>query len=174
MRALLIIAAFAGVAAIPCALCLLIIAADEAIERALRAVRRGLRRVGRRIGRLLLAGPLGRRWRLVRLAHALKVAPALERSEPSCPPIEQVAADLRRLSRQRLGIATRSPVWFTAVQRAYDDRLHVACAQLGIEEHLAELSGLDLDVERVRVEGLLEAAGLVLRDSSAQHRHGQR
>lgn len=174
MRAVLVVAAFAGVAAAPCVLCLLITSADEVIERLFRGVRRGLRRVGRRIGGLLLAGPVGRRWRLVRLAHALKVAPALERSEPTCPPIEQVAADLRRLSGQRLGIATRSPVWFTAVQRAYDDRLHVACSQLGLEEHLAELSGLDLDVERVRVEGLLEAAGLVLRDNSAQPRHGPR
>src|SRR5262245_41430850 len=122
----------------------------------------------------MLPGRWARRWRLVRIARALRVAPALERAEPSCPPLEQVAADLRRLSRQRLGIATRSPVWFTAVQRAYDDRLRVACGQLGVEEHLGELSGLDLDLERVRVEGVLEAAGLALRDPSPQSRHEQR
>jgi hypothetical protein len=183
VRALLIIAAFAGVAAVPCALCLLVIAADEAIERALRAIRRWLRRLtswgGRRLlaspfGRRLLDSPLARRWRLVRLAHALKMAKTLEHSEPTCPPIEQVAADLRRLSQQRLGIATRSPVWFTAVQRAYDDRLRVASRQLGVEEHLAELTGIDLDLERVRVEGLLQAAGLALRDDSAQPRRGPR
>ena len=88
-------------------------------------------------------------------------------------PIELVAADLRRLGRQRLGIAMRSQVWFTAVHRAYDDRLCVACGQLGIEQHLGELTGIDLDLERVRVEGLLLAAGLAFRDS-AQNRPGQR
>ncbi|HET6212017.1 MAG TPA: hypothetical protein VFE14_03985, partial [Micromonosporaceae bacterium] len=81
---------------------------------------------------------------------------------PVGPPIEQLAADLRRLGRQRLGIATRSTVWFTAVQRAYDDRLRLACRSLDIEQHLDELDGLDLDIERVRVEGELVIAGVSL------------
>jgi hypothetical protein len=88
-------------------------------------------------------------------------------------PIELIAADLRRLHRHRSGIAMRSQVWFTAVRRAYDDRLCVACGQLGIEQHLGELTGIDLDLERVRVEGLLLAAGLAFRDS-ADRRHGPR
>ena len=57
---------------------------------------------------------------------------------------------------------------------AYDDRLGVACGQLGIEQHLGELTGMDLDLERIRVEGLLEAAGLAFRDDSTQTRHWQR
>ena len=174
LHALLVVAAFVGVAIVPCALCLLIVAADEAAERAVRAVRRWRRRTTRWLGGKVLEGSLGRRWRLVRIAHALKAPAALEHSEPTCPPIQQVAADLRRLSRQRIGIATRSPVWFTAVQRAYDDRLRVASEQLGIEQHLSELTGMDLDVERVRVEGLLEAAGLALRDDNAEPRYGPR
>jgi hypothetical protein len=174
LRALLIFAAFLGVAIVPCALCMLIVAADEAFEHVGRALRRWRRRLLRWMGGRVLEGSFGRRWRLVRLTHALKAPDALEDSQPSCPPIQQVAADLRRLNRQRVGIATRSPVWFTAVQRAYDDRLRVACEQLGIEQHLGALTGIDLDLERVRIEGQLEAAGLAFRDGRAQHHPGQR
>ncbi len=91
----------------------------------------------------------------------------LPTGRPVGPPIERLAADLRRLAGQRLGLATRSPVWFSAVQRAYDDRLCVACQELEIPQHLAELSGVDLDIERVRVEGLLQRAGLAFRDAEA-------
>ncbi|GAA3294380.1 hypothetical protein Dvina_50630 [Dactylosporangium vinaceum] len=86
------------------------------------------------------------------------------------PPIEQVAGDLRRLNRLRESVATRSRVWFVAVQEAYDEGLHVACAQLSVEEHLDELTGIDLEVERLRVEGELQRAGLVLRNAGAQQK----
>jgi hypothetical protein len=91
----------------------------------------------------------------------------LPTGRPVGPPIERLAADLRRLAGQRLGLATRSPVWFSAVQRAYDDRLRVACQELEIQQHLGEVSGVDLDIERVRVEGLLQQAGLLFRDPEA-------
>ena len=48
------------------------------------------------------------------------------------------------------------------MQRAYDDRLSLACLELEIPQHLRELTGVDLEIERVRVEGELEAAGLGL------------
>jgi hypothetical protein len=169
LRALLLIAGFAAVAALPCALGLLIVGVGEVAERGSRAIRRGFRRVTRAIG-AVFGGRWVQRWRLARIARSLRAAPALERAVPTCPPLEQVAADLRRLGRQRLGIATRSPVWFMAVQKAYDDRLRVACTQLGIEEHLSEVSGIDLDVERLRVEAQLEFAGLVLANTGAQPR----
>ncbi|MFI5913648.1 hypothetical protein [Dactylosporangium sp. NPDC051541] len=57
-----------------------------------------------------------------------------------------------------------------AVQEAYDEGLHVACAELKVEEHLDELTGIDLEVERLRVEGELERAGLVLRNAGAEQR----
>jgi len=79
------------------------------------------------------------------------------------PSIQQIAADLRRLDHQRLGIATRSRVWHAAVLLAYDDRLRLASRCLGVCEHLDQLDGVDLEIERVRVEGELEAAGLRLR-----------
>ena len=78
------------------------------------------------------------------------------------PPIEKLASDLRRLRRQRAGIAQRSPMWRAAVEDAYDDRIALACKWLGIDEHLAELTGVDREIERVRLEGELEAAGLTL------------
>jgi hypothetical protein len=233
LHALLVIAAFVGVAAIPCALGLLIISLEGTIGRATRGLRRtfarligradraapapaaaagpdqasadagqgssadagrgsragrdggrkgrrpggrplrGIRRVTQAIGRRFLRGRLGNRWLMARLAMSVRVGRKLEHSEPTSPPIQQVAADLRRLNRQRLSIAMRSRVWFQAVQHAYDDRLGVACRQLGIEQHLDELTGMDLDLERLRVEGLLEEAGLALRDDSTQPRHWQ-
>jgi hypothetical protein len=106
------------------------------------------------------------RWLMLRLERALADAPAEQRfildamSRSTQPPIEQIASDLRRLGRQRLGLATRNPIWFEAVRRAYDDRLQLACGCLGIRHHLAELDGLDLEIERLRVEGELRAAGL--------------
>ncbi|MBG0565184.1 hypothetical protein [Actinoplanes aureus] len=80
------------------------------------------------------------------------------------PAIEQIAFDLQRLDHQRRSGPTRcSAVWLAAVLRAYDARLQLACRRLGVTEHLQPLDGLDREIERVRVEGQLEAAGLTLR-----------
>lgn len=84
------------------------------------------------------------------------------------PTIEQIAADLRRLHTQRLGVAGRSRVWQSAVQQAYDERLRLACASLGVIEHLCDLEGVDLEIERLRVEGELQAAGLVLPSATGE------
>jgi hypothetical protein len=86
------------------------------------------------------------------------------------PSIQEIAADLRRLGRQRLGVAASSSVWHAAILRAYDERLRLACRCLEIPEHLTELDGIDLEIERVRVEGELAGAGLVL--STARRRGG--
>jgi hypothetical protein len=155
------------VASLPCLLAMMV-AADDLVGRAVRAVRRGLRRHGPR--RLWAGLPWRERRRLARLARTVRDAGRELPREPAGPPIEQVAADLRRLASQRLGVGRRSEVWFSAVERAYDDRLRVACRELGIEEHLAELEGIDLDIERVRVEGSLQAAGMNLRMSGATGR----
>ncbi|MFF0173097.1 hypothetical protein Q3V37_04630 [Micromonospora profundi] len=89
-------------------------------------------------------------------------------------PLEQLAADLRRLGGQRLGSSGRSMVWYAGVLQAYDDRLRLACRALGITEHLAELTGVDQEIERVRVEGVLHAAGLTLPAARAGHRQRHR
>ena len=153
MRVLVIVMAVAVLVSLPC----LVVAAlsyDQVIDRTRSRFRRrfdGSRRCG-----------LSWRQRrgLVRLDRTLPAA--TPETGPVGPPIEQVAADLRRLGRQRTGVATRSPIWFAAVQKAYDERLCLACRELGIEQHLCELKDLDLEIERVRVEGALVAAGLRL------------
>lgn len=78
------------------------------------------------------------------------------------PGIERIAADLRRLNRQRRGVATRSVMWRKAILSAYDEQLRMASRCLGVVEYLDELSGVDRDIERLRVEGELQAAGLYL------------
>lgn len=89
-------------------------------------------------------------------------------------PLEQLAADLRRLGGQRLGGTGRSMVWHGALIQAYDDRLRLACRALGITEHLGELEGVDQEIERVRVEGVLHAAGMTLPAARAGHRQRHR
>jgi len=155
VRALVVIVAMVALAFLPCAVALLITHADELAERVWRACRRGCRRAyARAVDYKVMRG------------RPSKTLPEV----PNGPPIEQVAADLRRLSRQRLGIAMRSTVWFAAVQRAYDERLQQACLSLGVDQHLPDLDGLDRDIERVRIEGELQAAGLVLGSVDADRR----
>jgi hypothetical protein len=79
------------------------------------------------------------------------------------PPFERIAADLRRLGADRLGIGQRNDLWHTAVERAYDVKLREACHALGIDEHLESLGGIDREIERLRLEGELISAGVRLR-----------
>ena len=65
-------------------------------------------------------------------------------------------------------------MWHTAVQRAYDDRLTVASRELHVEEYLAELTGVDLDIERVRVEGELQRAGMAVGSTDMERRQDMR
>jgi hypothetical protein len=78
--------------------------------------------------------------------------------------IDELVADLRRLDRQRRSSpTTESVLWLAAVLRAYDQRLAMASRSLGLTEHLTQLDGMDREIERIRVEGLLHAAGIRLR-----------
>jgi hypothetical protein len=81
----------------------------------------------------------------------------------SHPPFERIAADLRRLGSDRLGIGQRNELWHSAVERAYDVKLREACHALGIGEHLDDVNGMDREIERLRIEGELIAAGVRLR-----------
>lgn len=87
---------------------------------------------------------------------------------PVRPPIERIAADLRRLSR-RLTETQRWGMRFAAAQKAYDHHLIQACISLGVDQHLAEVTGVDHEIERVRVEGELQQLGLELRMPSIRH-----
>jgi hypothetical protein len=122
------------------------------------------RRVVRRYHRRVDRGPRGRNDRAHRrLDHTMRGwDPALRLAALRMPPIEQIAYDLRRLDYQRR-TGPHGEVYDAAVMTAYDARLRLACRCLGVREHLHGLEGVELDLERGRVEGLLEAAGLALR-----------
>ncbi|GIF05361.1 hypothetical protein [Actinoplanes siamensis] len=93
----------------------------------------------------------------VDLAARMEALPAV--------PIEQLAYDLRRLDRQRRsGLLRSSESCMAALLQAYDARLRLACRCLGVAEQLQPLQGVDREMERLRVETRLEAAGLALRD----------
>jgi hypothetical protein len=156
VRPLLIMVAVSAMATMPCLL-LLLVSLDGVFDRAGRVSRRLRTRWHHAAG-----FTWRQRRRLARLDRTLVPAAAVE-VPVAWPPIERIAMDLRRLRRQRTGIALRSPVWFAAVEKAYDDRLRLGCERLGIDEHLDELAGVDREIERVRLEGALEAAGIQLR-----------
>lgn len=137
---------------LPCIVGLLMFA-DELLERLL--VGLGRRRAGWRERQIL--------GRLERRLPPAPSPPAALAPEQRPPAIEQIAAALRRLDAQRLSVGTRSMAWHTAVLRAYDEQLRMACRCLGVREHLTEVAGVDLEIERLRVEGALQAAGLALR-----------
>jgi hypothetical protein len=87
---------------------------------------------------------------------------------PLGPPIEQIAANLRRLQAwldiydqpdPLPGKATK----VTAAQLAYDCVLGDACRALDVPEALAETRGFEHAAERLRVQVALIDAGLVLK-----------
>ena len=87
-----------------------------------------------------------------------------ESDQPKRPPIQQVAADLRRLRRQLERLPKgASYVRVAGVQRAYDEVLLIACAELEVNTTLNETpSGQQRDLERLRVEFMLGECGLFL------------
>ncbi|WP_433611224.1 hypothetical protein ACQP2P_43640 [Dactylosporangium sp. CA-139114] len=193
LHGLLVAVVIGLIAVAPCLICALLMSADEVLARGWELTRRLLpKRLRQRLderARRRYEARSGRRWkesrtergeraersqvggwRLNRVGRGAGDAARGRGEWAAGPPIEQVAGDLRRLNRLRESVAMRSRVWFVAVQEAYDEGLRVACAQLGVEEHLGELGGIDLEVERLRVEGELQRAGLVLRNASAQSR----
>jgi hypothetical protein len=168
VEAAIVVLAVLALPFIPCLLIVFVRLDDlwDGCGRALRRRRR--RRREERDARHLLRAAGVRRRRLWRRHEQVDPTVAvIAPVGPVGPPIERLAADLRRLAGQRLGLATRSPVWFAAVQRAYDDRLAIACRELEIPQHLSELTGVDQDIERVRIEGMLNEAGLAFHDAGA-------
>jgi hypothetical protein len=81
-------------------------------------------------------------------------------------PIQVVAADLRRLSRQLALVPAGAPlVRWQALWAAYDDVLCEAAAQLDVPHELPTTpNGMARDLERLRLLAALEGAGLAVRD----------
>jgi hypothetical protein len=91
------------------------------------------------------------------------------RREPVAPagrPIEQVAADLRRLGHQLARVPAGAPMARRrGLQAAYDDVLAEAARLLEVPHSLGEAPpGRARDVERLRVQAALAHAGLVVPD----------
>jgi hypothetical protein len=85
-------------------------------------------------------------------------------------PLEQVAANLRRLRGVLTVDVHRSAVHQIGNRVAYDQVLIQASEMLQIEHDLAKRSaGMERNIERLRVEAELERAGVVLSDQ----RYGQ-
>jgi hypothetical protein len=117
---------------------LFIVYADNVIDAAFRAIRRA------------------------RARHRRRNVP-----EPLGPPLQQVAGDLHRLGLARIS-SVEGSARHVAVTKAYDRRLGHACRALDIEEHIADVDGLDLELERLRVEGALLQSGFVLASVSTR------
>lgn len=84
---------------------------------------------------------------------------------PSGPPVERIAADLRRVRHAlRTLPAGVSAVRRRGIEAAYEDLLTQACRALAVEHQLAALPpGLEREVERLRIELALQTAGLEIR-----------
>lgn len=82
-------------------------------------------------------------------APAWLPVPAVSTATQTAPRFEEIVAQLHELPR---------------AHPEYDEALAAACRCLNLEEHLSEVSGLDLEIERLRVEGALADAGLRLTD----------
>ena len=110
------------------------------------------------------------RWRERRSSAAAHRRAVRELRHQQGVPIEQLAADLRRL-RALLGTdAHRSAAHQMGNRLAYDKLLMQVCAMLEIEHDLeGDSIGFERDIERIRIEAELERAGLILSD----RRYGQ-
>lgn len=102
-------------------------------------------------------------WLARRVAHRVRPRPAPQL--PVGPPIEQVAADLRRLGRDLTRLRAAPVDQFRVVrlrgcQLAYDDRLADAARALEVDHRLGCCGGAARRVERARLERALAQRGL--------------
>jgi biopolymer transport protein ExbB/TolQ len=106
-----------------------------------------------------------RRWRERRSESAAHRQAVRELRHQQGVPIEQLAADLRRLRAILGSDAHRSAAHQMGNRLAYDRLLMEVCQMLEIEHDLeSESIGFERDIERIRVEAELERAGLILSD----------
>jgi hypothetical protein len=101
---------------------------------------------------------------VVALLRRLRVlGPPAPEPPPLPDPLEKITADLCRLA-TAMRDAPRGVSWarHAGTLQAYDDRLAAAARALDVEQVLGELPlGMDRDLERLRVEVGVRAAGLV-------------
>ncbi|MBB2933185.1 hypothetical protein FHX82_000205 [Amycolatopsis bartoniae] len=112
------------------------------------------------------AGPLVGFWlasKLPRLADALVDHYRSRRPVPEGPPIERIAADLRRVRLALERIPPRAPALRRrATEQAYDALLAQACRAVGEPQWLDTVpEGLEHEAERLRVEESLHRCGIL-------------
>ena len=122
------------------------------------------------IGCVLLWDLLAGRWdesisrfrqRQIMAAEHRRTLRALRRVQGA--PLERLAADLRRLREVIRADAHRSAAQQLGNRLAYDQVLMQACSMLEIEHDLREdTTGMERDIERLRVEAELERAGVTV------------
>jgi hypothetical protein len=80
------------------------------------------------------------------------------------PPIEKLAADLRRVHRVLAGYEQGTPlVRRVGTLQAYDELLIQACRAVDVDQRIDRLRpGTELELERLRVEEQLRHAGLAI------------
>lgn len=108
---------------------------------------------------------------VVRVLRRLRLLPRPRPVPERRVPVEAIAADLRRLAGMRRSLRRGdSRARQQGVLRAYDEVLGTACAALDVPHALGDLPpGFDRDLERLRVEEALRAAGLVLDPPAPRH-----
>jgi len=102
------------------------------------------------------------------LALGVLKIPALVRGlrrpapSPEHPPIQELAADLRRVHRLLAQFSPGTPMARrVGTRQAYDALLADACDAVEIPHRLGEIpEGMDREIERLRVEESLRTAGL--------------
>jgi hypothetical protein len=106
--------------------------------------------------------PLGR-WRLVLHTAKDRRRDLRRMRQQHGVPIEQVAANLRRLRAAVACDANRSAAHQIGNRLAYDRVLVQACDMLGVVHDLDKNSGgIERDIERFRLEAELERAGVII------------
>jgi hypothetical protein len=117
------------------------------------------------IGTLALALALFDRWLSGRSARRRpRRARSAPPAEPVRRPLQVVAADLRRITRQLALVPSGAPlVRWQALWAAYDGVLIEAAEQLQVPHELPSAPlGMARDLERLRLLAALEGAGLVV------------
>jgi hypothetical protein len=113
---------------------------------------------------VIAIAPTAACWMVLRLPRLLR---RFRRTRPvtAYPPIEQVAADLRRVHRLLAHFGPGTPVVRRrGTLQAYDALLIQACQAVDVDHRLDLLQpGTSLELERLRVEESLRSAGLMIR-----------
>lgn len=113
---------------------------------------------------LIAITPTAACWALLRLPRLMSRF-RRQHEVAASPPIERIAADLRRVHRILTGYGPGTPMVRRAgALRAYDCLLMQACRAVDVPHRLDQVpTGTPLEIERLRVEQSLMSAGLVIR-----------